>query len=109
VPKSIKVSKLQSSSFKKTLSFNRIKNYFYEADFNKVFTINTKNNKPIINQFQSDINKSILELKNEIKIPNYSIVMLGSQDSLNILIQMVKDLINIQDGIYVMDVTVHLI
>jgi hypothetical protein len=82
VPKSIKVSKLQSSSFKKTLSFNRIKNYFYEADFNKVFTINTKNNKPIINQFQSDINKSILELKNEIKIPNYSIVMLGSEDQL---------------------------
>ncbi len=41
VPKSIQVNKLQSSSFKKTLSFNRIKNIYYEADFNKVFTLNT--------------------------------------------------------------------
>jgi hypothetical protein len=66
VPKSIQVSKLQSSSFKKTLSFNRIKNIYYEADFNKVFTLNTVKHTT----------------KKESKYPNYSIVMLGSQDQL---------------------------
>jgi hypothetical protein len=66
VPKSIQVSKLQSSSFKKTLSFNRIKNYFYEADFNKLFTLNTVK----------------ATTKIERKYPNYSIVMLGSEDQL---------------------------
>ena len=41
VPKSIQVSKLQSSSFKRTLKFERIKNFYYDADFNKVFDLNT--------------------------------------------------------------------
>ena len=66
MPKSIQVSKLQSSSFKKTLTFNRIKNYFYEADFNKLFTLNTVK----------------ATTKIERKYPNYSIVMLGSEDQL---------------------------
>jgi len=66
VPKTIQVSRLQSSSFKKTLSFNRIKNYYYEADFNKVIILNTI--KPTT--------------KKERKYPNYSIVMLGSEDQL---------------------------
>jgi hypothetical protein len=66
VPKTIQVSKLQSSSFKKTLSFNRIKNYYYEADFNQVFTLNTAKHTTKI----------------ERKYPNYSIIMLGSEDQL---------------------------
>jgi hypothetical protein len=93
IPKALNVNKLQSSSFKKTLSFNRIKSVYYEADFNKVFTLNTAK----------------YTTKMERKYPNYSIVMLGSQDSLNILIQMVKVLMNLLAGIYVMDVMVRLI
>ena len=54
VPKTIQVSKLQASSFKRTLSFSRIKNYFYEADFNKIFTLNSKISKESIKQFQLD-------------------------------------------------------
>jgi hypothetical protein len=66
VPKTIQVSKLQSSSFKKTLSFNRIKNIYYEADFNKVFTLSTTK----------------YTTKIERKYPNYLMAMLGSQDQL---------------------------
>jgi len=68
VPKSLQVSKLQSSSFKKTLSFSRIKNFYYEADFNRVFTLNTLQHK------------TGAERK---KYPNYSIVMIGSETMLN--------------------------
>jgi len=67
VPKSLQVSKLQSSSFKKTLSFSRIKNYYYEADFNRVFTLNT-----LQHTVQAERRK----------YPNYSIVMLGSESML---------------------------
>ncbi len=66
MPKTIQVSKLQSSSFKKTLSYNRIKNYFYETTFNDLFTLNTV--------------KTTTKL--ERKFPNNTIVMLGSQDQL---------------------------
>jgi len=66
VPKSLVVSKLQSSSFKKTLSFSRIKNFYYEADYNQVFTLNTLKHK----------------VKKERKYPNYSIVMIGSEEIL---------------------------
>ena len=68
MPKSLQVSKLQSSSFKKTLSFSRIKNFYYEADFNRVFTLNTLQHK------------TGAERK---KYPNYSIVMIGSETMLN--------------------------
>jgi len=66
VPKSLNVNKLQSSAFKKTLSFNRIKNFYYEADFNKVFTLSTVK----------------AATKIERKYPNYFIAMLGSQNQL---------------------------
>ena len=66
IPKTLQVSKLQSSSFKKTLSFSRIKNYFYEADFNKVFAVNTlKHTEKVKRQF-----------------PNNLISMLGSNEKL---------------------------
>jgi hypothetical protein len=65
VPKTIEVSKLQSSAFKKTLSFSRIKNYYYEADFNKVFSLN----------------KDKFSVRED-KYPNYMIAMLGSEDQL---------------------------
>jgi hypothetical protein len=65
VPKTIQVSKLQSSAFKKTLSFSRIKNYYYEADFNKVFSLN----------------KDKFSVRED-KYPNYMIAMLGSEDQL---------------------------
>jgi hypothetical protein len=65
VPKTIQVSKLQSSAFKKTLSFTRIKNYYYEADFNKVFSLN----------------KDKFSVRED-KYPNYMIAMLGSEDQL---------------------------
>ncbi len=67
VPKTLQVSKLQASYFKKTLSFSRIKNYYYEADYNKLFTLNTVKHRAA----------KILT-----KYPNYSIIMLGSEDML---------------------------
>ena len=55
---------VHSSSFKKTLSFSRIKNFYYEADFTyQVFTLNTR--------------KHIA--KKERKYPNFSMVMIGSE------------------------------
>jgi len=66
VPKSMQVSKLQSSAFKKSLSFSRIKNFYYEADFNKAFSLN----------------KDKYTAKKNRLYPNYSIVMLGSEAQL---------------------------
>jgi len=66
VPKTIQVSKLQSSAFKKTLSFTRIKNFKYEAEFNNVFTL-----------YQNKYS-----IKKNDKFPNYMIAMLGSEDQL---------------------------
>ncbi len=66
VPKSIQVSKLQSSSFKRTLKFERIKNFYYDADFNKVFDLNTvKSTTKIVRQY-----------------PNYFIAAIGSEEQL---------------------------
>jgi hypothetical protein len=66
VPKTIQVSKLQSSAFKKTLSFSRIKNFKYEAEFNNVFTL-----------YQNKYS-----IKKNDKFPNYMIALLGSEDQL---------------------------
>jgi len=66
IPKSINVCKLQSSLFKKNLFFSRIKKFYSEADFNKEFTLEThKYRTKVVRQF-----------------PNYSIVMLGSEEQL---------------------------
>jgi len=72
VPKSLQVSKLQSSSFKRTLSFSRIKNYYYEADFNKIFTLNIKKKKESI------------KLESAEKYLKHSILMLSSQEMLKL-------------------------
>jgi hypothetical protein len=66
VPKTIQVSKLQSSAFKKTLSFTRIKNFYFEDDFIKSFSLNK--NKFLTKKYS--------------KYPNYLIAMLGSEDQL---------------------------
>jgi hypothetical protein len=66
VPKALNVNKLQSSSFKKTLVFNRIKQIIEKAEFNDLFSLNTVK----------------ATTKIERKYPNYSIVMLGSEDQL---------------------------
>jgi len=66
VPKTIQVSKLQSSAFKKTLSFTRIKNYYFEDDFVKSFSLNK--NKFLTKKYS--------------KYPNYLIAMLGSEDQI---------------------------
>jgi microcystin-dependent protein len=91
VPKSLQVSKLQASSFKRTLSFSRIKNYYYEADFNKMFTLNIKKKKDSINQFQLDTKKDLTILKDRIyklesaeKYLKHSILMLSSQEMLKL-------------------------
>ncbi len=66
IPKTINVCKLKSSAFKKKLSFSRIKNVYYEADFNNKFTLSTiKYTTKVVRQY-----------------PNYSIVMLGSEKQL---------------------------
>ncbi|XP_065665060.1 uncharacterized protein LOC136086703 [Hydra vulgaris] len=66
VPKTLQVSKLQASAFKRTLSFSRIKNYYYEADYNRVFTLNTQNSKELINQFQLQSKIEFEMIKKEI-------------------------------------------
>ena len=66
LPKSIQVSKLQASSFKQTLSFSRIKNFYYDAPFNEDFTLNTvKYTTKVVRQF-----------------PNYFIAAIGSENQL---------------------------
>ncbi len=66
VPKALNVNKLQSSSFKKTLVFNRIKQIIEKAEFDETFSLNTEK----------------ATTKIERKYPNYSIIMLGSEDQL---------------------------
>jgi hypothetical protein len=66
VPKALNVNKLQSSSFKRDLVFNSIKQTIKEAEFNDFFSLNT---------FKATT-------KLERKYPNYFIAMLGSEDQL---------------------------
>lgn len=68
VPKSLQVSKLQASSFKKTLSFSRIKNFYYEADYNKAFTLTPQRGKEAVNHFLLNIEKEIKLLNDEINV-----------------------------------------
>ena len=42
IPKSLRVSKIQSSTFKKSLTFTRIKNFYFEADLIKDFTLSSR-------------------------------------------------------------------
>ena len=73
--KTIHVCKLHSSLFNKNLSFSRIIKVYQEAEFNKEFILNTlkavtPNNAPFT--------------KLERKYPNYTIVMLGSEEQLKL-------------------------
>lgn len=70
VAKSLNVAKLQAGSFKKTLSFNRIKNTYYEADFMQKFTLLTRK-----------LNKSP-DLGN--RFPKYTVLTIGSSEALSL-------------------------
>jgi hypothetical protein len=82
--KTINVCKLKSSLFNKNLSFSRIKKFYYEADFNKEFTLNTlkaitPTNVPYSKKFER-------------KYSNYLIVMLGSEKQLDFFDKTGKDI-----------------
>lgn len=64
VPKSIRLAKLQSLSFKNNLAFSRIKNVYLKADYLKKIILSTK--------------KSDLFSFSEYRLPEYSILMVGS-------------------------------
>ena len=67
VPKNLKVSKLQSSDFKKSLTFSRIKNVYFEADLVKDFTLSTRKSF-LTPKFVSDLTYQLKVFKSSIAI-----------------------------------------
>ena len=67
IPKSLKCSKIQSSLFKKSLTFSRIKNFYFEADLIEDFTLTTRKTlaTPTV---VSDFANQLSALKSTIKI-----------------------------------------
>ena len=61
----MKVAKLFSANFKKTLTFNRIKNVYYEADFQKDFILSTEESVGAPD-FVIDIVDEMNDLKSEL-------------------------------------------
>ena len=77
VPKNLKVAKLHSAGFKKTLTFTRIKNVYYEADFQKKFVLATEKSNAIPD-FAVDFVDQINGLKDKFEITNYNIALVCS-------------------------------
>ena len=74
IPKTIKVSKIQSSSFKKDLTFSRIKNYYTQAEFEATFSMSTRQTSLVSDQIAD------LEYRVRNRFPNQFIGVIFNND-----------------------------
>jgi len=79
IPKSIKVAKIQSTLFKKDLVFNRIKNFYYQAEYTSSFSLPTRQSTLVSDQItiQQILNEKIEHILQNLTGVNTQLVSLS--------------------------------